>query len=457
MILLESALDYIKTHESQFIADVSDCLKIPSISTDPNYKPDILRCAEHVIAACKKAGLSKVEYLPAPGYPMIYAEWLEAPGKPTILIYAHYDVQPADPAELWTTPAFTPTERDGYLYARGMSDNKGQLFCFLKSIESYLKTSGKLPVNIKLLIEGEEETGSPHFHTVLASQKERLKADVGLIADTPMFGPQTPSICVSLKGLTFVEVEVTSANSDLHSGQHGGPVPNAILTLCDMVSKLKTADNQVAIPGFYDDVLPIPDTFRHTIQNLPFSEADYCQQMGFKGVKPETGYSVLEHQWVRPTIEANGIIGGYTGAGSKTIVPCSAKVKLSMRLVPNQTPEKATALFKAYLAQITPPNVKVTVKERSGYRPARMNTDTPAMKAAKQALLESYGLPASFTGDGGSIPAAYELQHVLGIDAVLLGFYLRSDNIHAPNERMSLKHFQQGIESCARFFYHYGA
>lgn len=449
---MKPVLTYLEQNQAQFLEELKTFLRIPSVSADPAYKADVLHCADHVKTAMEQVGLESVQIFPTEGHPVVYGEWCKAEGKPTVLLYGHYDVQPPDPIELWTSPPFDPTIRDGQLYARGVSDDKGQIFCHLKSIEAWLKTTGSLPVNVKVIIEGEEEIGSAHLTPFITQHKDMLKADLALISDTPMIALNTPSICFSLRGLVYLELIVTGANSDLHSGQNGGAVPNPINALATIISKLKDDQGHVTIPGFYKDVLPISETLHQELLTLPHSDEAYAKGLGLSTLTGEPAFTSLERRWLRPTFDCNGIIGGYTGEGAKTVIPSQASAKLSMRLVANQNPQKIEAAFLAYLPSITPKGVTVEVKHHSLADPARVNPQDPAVQAGLRALEKAFGVKARLQGEGGTIPVVSEFEKQLGLPTVLMGFNLIDDCIHAPNERFSLANFQRGILASAHFW-----
>jgi acetylornithine deacetylase/succinyl-diaminopimelate desuccinylase-like protein len=357
--------------------------------------------------------------------------------------------------DLWQSPPFSAEVRDGYLYARGVSDDKGQVFCHWKAIEALLKTSGELPVNIKMIIEGEEEIGSLNLPAFIHAERAKLAADVALISDTPMFGPQTPSLCTSLRGMVYTELVLRGCASDLHSGQHGGAVPNPIQALSQIISKLKDAKERVTVPGFYDSVLAIDPAMKRSMKRLPFDEKEYLKQVGAPELVGEKGYSALERRWLRPTLECNGIIGGYTGEGAKTVIPAVAKAKISMRLVANQDPAKIFEAFKAHVRSLSPKNVTVEILNHSLAFPARVRSDHPAVQAGLRALRKGFGKEPVFQGEGGTIPIVAEFERVLGLQTVLMGFNLPDDGIHAPNERFKLDNFYGGILAAGYFLEEY--
>ena len=364
---MEKVVKYINSNRNLYIKELMDFLRIQSISTDQDHKADMLKCASFVSKKLETAGMKKVRIIKTKGHPLVYGEWLDAPGKPTVLIYGHYDVQPVDPIELWNSPPFEPTIRGGKIYARGATDDKGQMYIHIKSVEAFIRKAGKLPLNIKFIIEGEEEIGSRSLEEFLEKNKKLLKSDVVLISDTALFGPGIPTITLGLRGIAYLEVEVIGPNRDLHSGTFGGAVANPINILADMISKMMDNNGHIVIPGFYDDVLKISRKERESFKNLKFSDKQYAKELGVRELKGEKGYSTLERTWIRPSLDCNGIIGGFTEDGAKTVLPSKVKAKFSMRLVPNQDPIKIARLFTAYVKKIAPKSVKVKVKDLHGY------------------------------------------------------------------------------------------
>jgi acetylornithine deacetylase/succinyl-diaminopimelate desuccinylase-like protein len=445
--------EYINGNKQAILEQLFELLKIPSISTDSKYKNDMHDCARYLSDELVRVGLDNVGVYNTKGHSVVYGDWLHAEGKPTLLIYGHYDVQPADPLDLWESSPFEPEIRDDQIYARGVSDDKGQVFCHIKAIESYLRVKGSLPVNIKLLIEGEEEIGSPGLEAFVEENKELLSADVLLVSDNPMFAEDEPSVCFSLRGLCYAEVIVEGASADLHSGQHGGPVPNPINALANIISKLKDENGNILIPHFYDDVATVSEDISEAIGNLKFDEAAYKKELGVDELVGEVDYSVLEKLWFRPTLDCNGIVGGYIGEGMKTIIPSVAKAKISMRLVVNQNPEKTLRLFEDYVNEIKPPGVKVKVVHYGKGNPLQTSIYSRASKSAARAIEKVYGKPAVFQGEGGSIPIIETIQKILNTETIFLGFNLPNDQIHAPNERFSLKNFYNGIMTSAQFLH----
>ncbi len=448
--------EYIHSNKPRFLEELFELLRIPSVSADSKYKDDVKRAAEFVKSSLEKAGVDKAEICPTKGHPIVYAEKIIDPKLKTVLVYGHYDVQPPDPLDLWTTPAFEPQIRDEKIYARGSCDDKGQVFMHVKALETMISTSG-LPCNIKFLIEGEEEVGSSNLAEFTRNNKEKLKADVILISDTSIIANDIPSIDVGLRGLSYVEVEVTGPNRDLHSGVYGGAVANPIQILCEMIAKMKDQNNHITIPGFYDDVMELTKAEREELNKAPFSLDEYKKDLNVEDVHGEAGYTTLERTGIRPTFELNGIWGGYTGEGAKTVLPSKAFAKISMRLVPNQKSDKITKLFSDYFTSIAPKSVKVKVTPHHGGEPVVTPTDSPAYKAAAKAMEETFGKKPIPTRGGGSIPIVAMFEKELGLKSVLMGFGLDSDLIHSPNEHFGLFNFFKGIETIPLFYKHYAA
>jgi acetylornithine deacetylase/succinyl-diaminopimelate desuccinylase-like protein len=386
------------------------------------------------------------------GHPVVYAEWLGAAGKPTVLIYGHYDVQPADPLELWHSPPFEPVEKDGKLYARGASDDKGQFYAHIKGIEAHLKQTGKLPVNVKLLIEGEEEIASAHLESFIEKNTDLLKADVVIVSDSAMAGPDMPAITYGLRGLAYLEVRVDGPNRDLHSGTYGGSVANPCEMLARMLAVCKDDSGRILIPGFYDDVLTIDPQERAVLGKIPFSAEADAKSIGIPKHWGEKGYSVLEWRWARPTFEVNGIFGGYMGEGPKTVLPAWAGAKVSMRLVPDQDPDKIAAAFEKYIDTIKPDTVKVSVKRYEGGHPSVVPIEGPFVEAATRAVTKGFGKAPLFTREGGSIPVVSTFKRLLGLDTILIGYGQNDDNLHSPNEKFTLADYQKGILTSAHLF-----
>jgi acetylornithine deacetylase/succinyl-diaminopimelate desuccinylase-like protein len=409
-------------------------------------------CAGFLQEKLKSAGLSRVEIFRTEGHPIVYGEWLGAPGKPTVLIYGHYDVQPVDPVELWDSPPFEPVIKDGKLWARGSSDDKGPLFTHIKSIEAFFNCNGSLPLNVKFLIEGEEEIGSENLAIFIKQNKEMLKADAVLISDTSLYGEGIPTLTYSLRGLCYMEVEVTGPNRDLHSGSFGGAVANPINILAGMIGKLHDKNGKITIPGFYGDVIPVTKKERENFKKLKFSEKAYAKDLGVAELYGEKGYSTLERTWVRPTLDCNGIWGGFTGTGAKTVLPSKAYAKISMRLVPDQDPKKISKLFTNYIKNLAPKGVKVNIKDLHGGYPYIVQLEDNVIKSAASAMSRAFGKKTVYMGEGGSIPIVVDFAEILKAPVVLMGFGLDSENIHSPNEHFNLNHFRLGIISSAYFF-----
>lgn len=448
-----SYLSYIDQNQEKFKQELFNLLRIPSISAVSSRKGDVRRAAEFLKDNFTQIGLKNVELFDTLGNPIVYGEFLEAgPDKPTVLIYGHYDVQPPEPLELWETPPFEPTVRGDDVYARGASDDKGQAFTHVKAIEAWLKTEGTIPVNIKIIIEGEEEIGSANLVPFLKEHKELLKCDMVLISDTSMFDKDVPSITYGLRGLTYMQVYVQGTNRDLHSGAYGGAVQNPLNALCEIVAGLKNKDGVIQIPGFYDDVIDLTPEEREAAAKLPFNEQAFKDSLGITEVYGEKGYSTIERKSARPTLDVNGIWGGYQGEGAKTVLPAKAGAKISMRLVPDQDPQKIAKLFADYVLQIAPKGVKVTVEEHHGGHAAMTDLNFYGLRAAAKAFEAVYGKEPLFTREGGSIPIVADFTKVLGVNSILMGFGLNSDAIHAPNEKFSLTDFHRGIKTSAKFF-----
>lgn len=441
---------YVDENQQRFLDELFDLLRFPSISADPAYKGDVLKTADFVAEKLREAGADNVEVCSTAGYPIVYGEKIIDPSKPTVLVYGHYDVQPADPLELWHTSPFEPTIRDGKIFARGACDDKGQFYMHVKAFELMQKT-GSLPCNIKFMIEGEEEVGSGNLGIFVKDNKERLKADIVLISDTSMISLDTPSLETGLRGLSYVEVEVTGPNRDLHSGVYGGAVANPATILSKLIASLHDENNHIAIPGFYDDVQSLTETEREQLNKAPYDEEEYKKDLGVEELWGEQGYTTIERTGVRPTLEVNGIWGGYIGEGAKTVLPSKAYAKISMRLVPNQQSGKITELFKEHFERIAPKNVKVKVTEHHGGEPVVTPTDGVAFRAAEKAIEESFGKKPIPTRGGGSIPIVALFEEVLGIKTVLMGFGLDSDNLHSPNEKYDIANYLKGIETIPLF------
>jgi acetylornithine deacetylase/succinyl-diaminopimelate desuccinylase-like protein len=444
-----SVIDFIHTNRDDYVTQLKDYLAIPSVSSDPGHVDDVRRCAEWTAEEMQRVGLENTRLIETPGNPVVYGDWLHAEGAPTILFYGHYDVQPVDPLELWESPPFEASIRDGELYARGAADDKGQIFMHFKAIEAHLKKTGQLPVNIKLIVEGEEEIGSVNLDEFVRANKDLLAADVLLISDTAMFGRGIPSICYSLRGLAYLQIDLRGTAGDLHSGQFGGAVANPAMVLAQILAQMKDRGGRVKIPGFYDDVRPLSDEERAAWKALPFSERQFKKELGAPKLYGESGYTVLERLWGRPTFEVNGLLSGFTGEGAKTVIPAVAMAKVSMRLVPDQDPDKIAELFEAYLRKIAPKTVEVTVTRMHGGTPWITAYDNPYVQAAGRAIERGFGKAPVFCREGGSIPVVSTFQNELTVPAVLFGVGLPDENAHAPNERLDLGNFHNGVVSAA--------
>ena len=457
---MKSAKPYIQENKQRFLNELIDLLKIPSISADSNYKEDVINTAEVVKNRLKEAGCDLVEICKTPGYPIVYGEKIIDPKLPTILVYGHYDVQPPDPIELWDSPPFEPVIKktelhpEGAIFARGSCDDKGQMYMHVKAME-YMTNTGQLPCNVKFMIEGEEEVGSENLGVFVKANKERLKCDAILISDTGIIANDTPSITTGLKGLSYVEVEVTGPNRDLHSGLYGGAVANPINILCEMIAKMKDEKNHIAIPKFYDNVVELSAEEREDIARAPFSLDKYKKALDLSDVHGEEGYTTMERTGIRPTLDVNGIWGGYTGEGAKTVIASKAYAKISMRLVPNQSDEEITTLFSDYFKSIAPKSVSVTVTPHHGGEPYVSPTDIPAYVAASKAMETTYGKKPVPVKSGGSIPIVALFEAELGVKSILLGFGLDSDAIHSPNEHYGIFNYLKGIETIPHFFANY--
>ncbi len=439
---------YLEENSGKFVTELQDFLRIPSVSADPAFLPHMTQAANWVEQQFRQLSF-KTELVKTPGHPIVYAEWLQAPGAPTALVYGHYDVQPPDPLDLWTTPPFEPTIRDGAIYARGATDDKGQVFTHIKSAEAWLKTVGKLPINLKYVIEGEEEVGSKNLDDFLTARKDALKCDVAVISDTSQYSATVPAITVGLRGIIACEVTVTGPKKDLHSGVFGGSVANPATGLARMIAALHDEAGRIQIPGFYDDVVSLSKDERAEIAALPFEEAEYRQELGVPAVFGETGFSTTERRWARPTCEVNGLFGGYTGVGPKTIVPSKATVKITCRLVPNQNPEKLLHSLESFLRSRLPTGLTMEFTSFHGAPGFLMDRNSPYLKAAAEAVAEGFGKPPVSIREGGSIPVVTTFKEILGVDTLLLGWGLNTDNLHSPNEHFSLANFQRGIKASA--------
>lgn len=445
---------YIKDNEGRWFEELFSLLRIPSISSDPNHKGDMLRCAERLTELLKEAGADEAAVYPTDGHPVVFGQKIVSSELPTVLVYGHYDVQPVDPLELWKSDPFEPEIHDGAIWGRGANDDKGQLFMHLKAFE-YLVRAGKLRHNVKFIFEGEEEIGSPSLAKWAEANKEKLAASVILVSDTTMISDKVPSINCGMRGLAYLEVKVTGPNKDLHSGHYGGAVANPINVLCDMISSLIDRDGRITVKGFYDNVVELSSADRAQLARAPFDLEEYKHFLGINEVKGEKGYTTLERTGIRPCLDVCGIWGGFTGEGSKTVLPSEAHAKISMRLVPNQDSETISRLFTEHFLSIAPPYVKVEVRPCHGGNGFLIPISSKAYQAASRAMAEVYGTDPVPSRGGGSIPILADLQHILGIDPLLMGFGLERDTIHSPNESYLLSQFFAGIRSLALFYKYY--
>ena len=445
---------YIQSNKDRFLNELLELLRIPSVSADPKYKNDVLRTAEAVKEKLIAAGADNVEVCQTAGYPIVYGEKMINPSLPTVLVYGHYDVQPADPINLWTSPPFEPVIKNDKIYARGACDDKGQMYMHVKAFETMMRTN-TLACNIKFMIEGEEEVGSSNLGIFVKENKEKLKADVVLISDTSIIDNKVPSISVGLRGLSYMEVEVTGPNRDLHSGVYGGAVANPINILCEMIASLKDKNGKITIPGFYKDVQIVSKKDRAEMAKAPFNRKAYLKDLGIADTKGEKGYSIMEQTSIRPTLDVNGIWGGYTGEGAKTVLPSKAYAKISMRLVPNQSSEKISKLFEKHFRKIAPKAVKVKVSYHHGGEPVLTPTDSVAYLAASKAMKETFDKQPIPVRGGGSIPIVALFAKELKVKSVLMGFGLDSDNIHSPDEHYGIFNYFKGIETIPLFYKNY--
>jgi acetylornithine deacetylase/succinyl-diaminopimelate desuccinylase-like protein len=445
---------YIQSNQDRFLSELFELLRIPSVSADSRHKGDVRKAAEYVAQKLTEAGADSVQLMETKGHPIVFGEKIVDTAKPTVLVYGHYDVQPPDPLDLWKTPPFEPTVRDGKIYARGACDDKGQFYMHIKAFEIMMKHK-LLSCNIKFMIEGEEEVGSDNLGTFVKENKAKLKADVILISDTSLISLDQPSITAGLRGLSYMEVEVTGPNRDLHSGVYGGAVANPANVLSKMIASLHDENGRITIPGFYDQVAELSSADREALNKAPFDLNEYKKELGIGEIQGEKGYTTLERTGTRPTLDVNGIWGGYTGEGAKTVLPSKASAKISMRLVPNQRPDEITALFTKHFLSIAPTSVKVKVTAHHGGEPAVTPTDSKAFKAAANAFEEVWGKTPIPTRDGGSIPIVALFKKELGLDTVLMGFGLDTDALHSPNEHYGIKNFLIGIETIVAFYRHY--
>ena len=457
---MSAAVEFARHHQAVFLEELKTLLRIPSISTLPEHRADVRQAAEALALELKRIGMEHMELVDvphddgSPSHPLVLADWLHAPGKPTVLCYGHYDVQPPDPLDEWHSPPFEPAERDGNLYARGAVDDKGQMYMHLKALQSlFAANGGNLPLNVRVVLEGEEEVGGESIAAFIRSHPERLQADFALVSDTEMFAPELPTLCVGLRGMIYTEVEVRGARTDLHSGMYGGAAPNPFFALAQIIARLKDEDGRILIPGIYDGMeAPSADELA-AWKRLPFDEARYlADEIGAPSLTGEPGYSVMERAWARPTLEIHGMPGGFIGAGAKTVIPARATAKISMRLVPLMQPAAIFASFKQYVESLTPKGVTVEVRLIHSGEPAVIATANPYIRAAVQALKQVWGTEPVFIRSGGSIPVVGDFERGLGIPSVMMGFGLPDDNLHAPNEKFHIANFHRGIETLIVFF-----
>jgi acetylornithine deacetylase/succinyl-diaminopimelate desuccinylase-like protein len=449
---MQEIISYLEENKNRFLLELKELLAIPSVSTKPENKQEVQRGAEWIAEHLTSLGMQNSRTFATDGHPIVYSEWLGDPAQPTVLLYGHYDVQPAEPLELWTSPPFEATIRDGKLYGRGATDDKGQFFIHLKALEAYLKTSKRLPINLKLMLEGEEEIGSPHLAHFIETQQELLKADLAVISDTPFFAKGVPSICYGLRGIVYMQLDLMGPKRDLHSGSYGGAVHNPIQALAEIIAQLHDRNGRITIPGFYDEVRRLTKKEREAYRELPWSEVKYAKNLGVRQLHGEKGYTTLERVWARPTLDCNGIWGGYTGAGAKTVIPSGASAKISMRLVPDQQPEKIARAFEKFVKKIAPKTVQVSIQYLNLAEPATTPIDSPGVKAAMAALKKGFDKKPLYQREGGSIPVVTQFKKILGLDTVLLGFGLPDENAHAPDEFIHLANFIGGIKTIAHFY-----
>ena len=458
--MASSAIEFSRQSQARFLEELKALLRIPSVSTLPEHKADVRRAAQVLAAELTRIGMENVRLIETgpktgegnSGHPLVYADHLHAPGKPTALLYGHYDVQPPDPLDEWLSPPFEPTERNGNLYARGAVDDKGQMYMHVKALESLLAGSGSLPLNVRVILEGEEEVGGEGIAAYVASQPADLKADFALVSDTEMFAPGLPTLCVGLRGMIYTEIEVRGAKTDLHSGMYGGAAPNAFVALAQIIAKLKDESGRILIPGIYDHIVPPSAEELAAWKSLPFDEEHYREtEVGSRQLVGEPGYSVLERTWARPTLDVHGIPGGFIGAGAKTVIPAKATAKVSIRLVPGMTPAGTFASYRDFVQHIAPPGVDVDVRLIHSGDPCLIPVDNPYIRAATEALHEVWNKETVFIRSGGSIPIVGDFARHLNLPSVMMGFGLPDDNLHAPNEKFLIANFFQGIESIIRF------
>jgi acetylornithine deacetylase/succinyl-diaminopimelate desuccinylase-like protein len=454
---MDKVVDFVNINRDRYVEELKQYLAIPSISALPAHAADVRRCAEWTRDELQRIGVQNVRLIDTPGNPVVYGEWLGTPGAPTILFYGHYDVQPVDPVDQWTSPPFEATVRDGELYARGSADDKGQVFMHFKAVEAHLRQNQNLPVNMKFLIEGEEEVGSANLDQFVREHKDLLKADVVVISDSTMFDRGVPSICYGLRGLAYYQIDLRGTKTDLHSGSFGGAVANPAFVLAQILAQMKDKGGRVKIPGFYDAVVPLRDEERQEFAKLPFNERKYRQDLGAPKLFGESGYTTLERIWARPTFEVNGLLSGFTGDGAKTVIAATAMAKVSMRLVPNQDPQQIGDLFEAYVKKVAPKTVELKLTRMHGGKPFMTAFDNPFVQAAGRAIEAGFGQRPVFNREGGSIPVVATFQQELGVPTVLFGVGLPDENAHAPDEKLDLGNFHNGVIASAYLYKEIGA
>jgi acetylornithine deacetylase/succinyl-diaminopimelate desuccinylase-like protein len=447
-----AVIDFINTSRDRYLEELTQYLAIPSVSALAEHAGDMRRCADWTADHLRAIGLQNVRVIDTPGHPVVYADWLNAPGAPTVLFYGHYDVQPVDPLEFWISPPFEATVRDNELFARGATDDKGQLFVHVKALEAHLVQTGTLPINVRVIFEGEEEVGGPNLDQFIRDHRDELTCDVVVVSDTGMFDKGVPSICYGLRGLSYFQIDLRGTTSDLHSGSFGGAVANPGFVLAQVLSQMKDRGGHVKIPGFYDDVRALSEREREEFKRLPFNEKQYRKNLGAPKLHGETGYSTLERTWARPTFEVNGLLSGFTGEGAKTVIPATAMAKISMRLVPNQDPDKIAALFEEYVKKVTPKSVELKVTRMHGGKPWMTELDNAYVQAAARALELGFNRTPVYTREGGSIPVVSTFQSELNAPTVLFGLGLPDENAHAPNEKLDLGNFYGGIIAAAYLY-----
>jgi len=448
---------FVEENQLRLLEELKEFLRIPSVSTLPQHKPDVENAARFVADSLRRAGIENVEIIATAGNPVVYGDWLHVPGRPTVLCYGHYDVQPPDPLEEWRNPPFEPTVDNGNIYARGSADDKGQMYMHIKAVETLRAVNGSLPINLKFLVEGEEEVGGESIAKYVAENPQKLKADVALVSDTALYAPGIPTLTIGLRGLVYLEVEANGPSRDLHSGLYGGAAPNPVFGLIELLAKAKNSRGEIKVPGVYDDVEPPAPSEKESWAQLPFKEKEFLKnEVGSSKLSGETKFSVLERLWARPTFEVHGIAGGFTGPGSKTVIPAKATAKVSFRLVPRQDPEKIIAAFRQFVKKHAPRGIQLEVRVLSASPGLSVNPDHPAIHTAAQAFADIYQKPTVFIRDGASIPIVGDFATHLGIPTVLMGFGLPDDGLHSPNEKYSLENYYKGIMTIAHFFEEYG-